>query len=75
MGTLVEVLLFTLSLAMDNNEFDHGGGGGGSGVPAAATAMVVVGVDNRDRWWWCLIAAKALEVGHATTSQRSKRAT
>jgi hypothetical protein len=39
----VVVLLLTLSLAMDDGEFDHGGGGGG---PAAATAAVVATVDN-----------------------------
>ncbi len=71
------VLLLTLSLAMDNGEYDHvggGGGGGNSGGLAAATAAAVVAVDNRDRWRWHLMVAVSLDRGHATTSQRSKRA-
>ncbi len=56
---LVVVLLLTLSLAMDNGEFNHGGGGGGgggggsggsSGGLAAVAAAAVAAVDNRDRW-------------------------
>ncbi len=37
-----------LSLAMDNNEFDHGGGDGGGGglAAAAAAAAAVAAVDN-----------------------------
>jgi hypothetical protein len=56
---MVVVLLLTLSLAMDDIEFNHGGGGGGSGgsggsgspAAAAAAAAVVAAVDNRDRGW------------------------
>jgi hypothetical protein len=44
----VVVLLLPLSLAMDNNEFDHGGGDGGGGglAAAAAAAAAVAAVDN-----------------------------
>ena len=68
------VLLLLLPLSIDDGKFDCSGGGGGSDALVAVAAVAVAAVDYRDRWWWCLIAAKALEVGHATTSQRSKRA-
>jgi hypothetical protein len=42
----VVVLLLTLSLAMDDGEFDHGGGGGGGGGPAAVAAAAVAAMDN-----------------------------
>ncbi len=45
---LVVLLLFPLSLAMDDGEFDHGGGGGGGGGPAAAAAGAVAAMD--DNW-------------------------
>jgi hypothetical protein len=70
----VVVLLLPLSLAMDNEEFDCSGGGGSSGGPVAAAAVAVAAVDYRDRWRWCLMAAAALDGGHATTSWCSKRA-
>jgi hypothetical protein len=39
--------MLSLSLAMDNGEFDHGGGGGGGGsLAAAAAAAVAVVADN-----------------------------
>jgi hypothetical protein len=59
------VLLLTLSLAMDNGEFNHGGGGGGdcgggsgggsaaaaaAAAVAAAAVAAVAAVDDRDRW-------------------------
>jgi hypothetical protein len=50
-GTLVVLLLLSLSLAVDDGEFNLGGGGGGGGGPAAAAvaaAMVAV-VDNNWR--------------------------
>ncbi len=70
------VLLLTLSLAMDDGEFNHGGGrgGGSGGGPAAATALAVAAVDDRDQCWWHLMAAVALDGGHATTSRCSERA-
>ncbi len=68
------LLLLPLYLAMDNGEFNHGGGGGGNGGPAAAAAAAVGAVDNRDQWLWHLMAAAALDRGHATTSRRSERA-
>ncbi len=43
---LVVVLLLTLSLAMDDGEFDHSGGSGGSGGSLAAAAAAVAGMDN-----------------------------
>ncbi len=58
---------------MDNSEFDHGGGGGGGGSPAAATTAAMAAVDDRDRWRWLLMVVVALDIGHATTSRRSKR--
>jgi hypothetical protein len=36
-------------------------------------AAVVGALDNKDRWRWRLMAAAALDGGHATTSQRSER--
>ena len=48
-GTLVVLLLLPLSLAMDDNEFDHGGGGGDGGSPAAAATAAVAAMDNN--WW------------------------
>jgi hypothetical protein len=70
----VVVLLLPLSLAMDNGKFDHGGGGGGSDGPVAV-AVVAVAVVNYEDWWrWHLMAAAALDRGHATISRRSKRA-
>jgi hypothetical protein len=71
---LVVVLLLPLSLAMDNSEFDHSCGGGGGGGLAAVAAAEVAAVDDRDLWRWHLIAATALDGGHATTSRRSNRA-
>ncbi len=41
-----------LSLAMDDNEFNHGGGGGGGGGLAAAAAAAVVAVDDNWRQKW-----------------------
>ncbi len=68
------VLLLPPSSAMDDGEFDHSGGGGGGGGPvAAAASAVVVAVDDRHQWWWHLMAVAALDRGHATTSQCSKR--
>jgi hypothetical protein len=69
----VVALLLPLSLAMDDNEFNHGGGGGGGGSAAAAAAAVAV-VENRDQWQWCLMAAASLDGGHTTTSRCSKMA-
>jgi hypothetical protein len=71
---LVVVLLLPLSLAMDDDEFDHGGGGGSDGSPAAAAVAAVAAVDNRDRWQRRLMAEAALDRGHATTSWHSNRA-
>jgi hypothetical protein len=68
------MLLFLLSLAMDDGEFNHGGGGGVCGGPVAAAAAAVAAVDIRDWWQWCLMAVAALDRGNATTSPRSKRA-
>jgi hypothetical protein len=70
---LVVVLWLTLSLAMDDGEFDHRGGGGGGGGPAAATTAAVAVVDNRDWWQWRLMAVVALDESHPTTSWCSKR--
>jgi hypothetical protein len=42
----VVLLLFPLSSAMDDGEFDHGGGGGGSGGLVAAVAVAVAVVDE-----------------------------
>jgi hypothetical protein len=42
----VVLLLLPLSLAIDDNVFDHGGDGGGGGGLVAATAVVVAVVDN-----------------------------
>jgi hypothetical protein len=73
------VLLLPLSSAMDNGKFNHGGdgcnsgSGGSGGSTAAVAAAAVVAVDYRHRWWWCLMVAAALDVGHPTTSLRSKR--
>ncbi len=36
----------TLSLAMDDGEFNHGGGGGSGGGLAAAAAVAVAAVDD-----------------------------
>ncbi len=63
----------TLSLAMDDGEFNHGGGGGGGGGVAAATVAAVAAVDDSDRWRWGVMATVALDGGHATISRRSKR--
>ncbi len=68
------VLLLPLSLAMDNGKFDRGGGGGSSSGPVAAAAAAVAAADYRDRWQWHLMAAAALDGGHATTSWHSERA-
>jgi hypothetical protein len=60
---LVVLLLWPLSLAMDNGKFDHGGGGGGgggSGGLAAATAAAVAAMD--DDWRQKLPATRALTV-------------
>jgi hypothetical protein len=43
---LVVLLLFPISLAVDDGEFDHRGGGGGSGSLSAAAAAAGVAVDN-----------------------------
>ncbi len=67
------VLLLTLSLAIDNSEFNHGGGGGSGSSPAAATAVGVWVVEDRDQCRWHLMAMLALDGGHATTSWHSKR--
>jgi hypothetical protein len=48
-GTLVVLLLLPLSLAMDDNKFDHCGGGGGGGGSAAAAAAAVAAMDNNRR--------------------------
>jgi hypothetical protein len=45
----VVLLLLPLSLAMDNDKFDHGGGGGGGGGPAAAAVAAVAAMDNNWR--------------------------
>ncbi len=58
---------------MDYGEFDRIGGGGGGDGPVAVAAVAVAAVDYRDRLRWHLMAAAALEGGHATTSWRSKR--
>jgi hypothetical protein len=75
MCMLVGVLLLPLSLAMDDNGFNHGGGGGGGGSPAAvaAAAAAVVAVDDRDWWQWCLMAVAALDRSRTKTSRRSNR--
>jgi hypothetical protein len=57
---VVVLLLLTLSLAMDNGEFDHGGGGGGGGGPAAAAVEVVAAID--DDWRQKQPATRALTV-------------
>ncbi len=54
------LLLFPLSLAMDDGKFDHGGGGGGSGGPAAAEAAAVAAMD--DGWRQKRPAIRALTV-------------
>ncbi len=59
-GMLVLLLLLTLSLAMDNGEFDHGGGGGGGGGPAAATVAAVATME--DDWRQKRPATKVLTV-------------
>jgi hypothetical protein len=56
----VVLLLFPLSLAMDDGKFDHGGGGGGSGGPAAAEAAAVAAMD--DGWRQKRPAIRALTV-------------
>jgi hypothetical protein len=43
---LVVLLLFPLSLAIDDGEFDHDGGGGSGGGPSAAAASAVAAVDD-----------------------------
>jgi hypothetical protein len=43
---LVVLLLLPLSLAMDNDKFDHGGGGGGSGGSVAAAAAAVAALED-----------------------------
>jgi hypothetical protein len=43
---LMVLLLLPISLAMDDNEFDHRGGSGGGGGPAAAAAAGVVVLEN-----------------------------
>jgi hypothetical protein len=58
--SILVVLLWPLSLAMDNGEFDHSGSGGGGAALAA--------VDDRDRGWWRLMTAAALDRGNTTTS-------
>ncbi len=68
------VLLLPLSLVIDIGELDHGGGSGGGGGPTAVTVAVVAAVENRDRWRWLLMAAAALDGGHARTSWCSERA-
>ncbi len=40
------LLLFPISLAVDDGEFNHGGGGGGSGGLAAAAVVAGAAVDN-----------------------------
>jgi hypothetical protein len=42
---LVVLLMLPLSLAMDDNKFDHSGGGGGGGGPAVAAAAAVAAMD------------------------------
>ncbi len=49
------LLLLSLSLAMDDGEFDHGGGGsfgGGSGALEAAAAAAVAAVEDNWRQKW-----------------------
>jgi hypothetical protein len=56
----VVLLLFPLSSAMDDGEFDHGGGGGDGGGPAAAAAAAVAVMD--DDWRQKRLAMRALTV-------------
>ncbi len=57
---LVVLLLFPLSLAMDDGEFNHGGGGDGGGGPVAAAAAAGAPVD--DHWQQKWPAMRALMV-------------
>jgi hypothetical protein len=51
-----------LSLAMDNNEFNHGSGsGGGGGLAAAAAAVAAVAVADNN-WRQKQLATRALTV-------------
>ncbi len=59
---LVLVLLWPLSLAMDDGEFDHGGGGGGGGGLAAVAAAVVAVAAVDDNWQQKQPATRALSV-------------
>jgi hypothetical protein len=56
----VVLLLYPLSSAMDDGEFDHSGGGGGGGGPAAAAAAAVVAID--DDWRQKQLAMRASTV-------------
>jgi hypothetical protein len=56
----VVLLLLPFSLAMDDNEFDHGGGSGGGGGLAAVAAGAVAATD--DDWREKRPATRALTV-------------
>jgi hypothetical protein len=57
---LVVLLLFPLSSAFDDGEFDHSGGGGGGGGLAAAAVAAVAAMDNNWQQKWLATRASTV---------------